>query len=786
MTQRTYELRPSTRLLMAVIVAGLAAAFAGTTARAQTQTSPGASAAAGSLDEIIVTSQRREERLQDVPISVSVYSQALMDQQGVRTIDDLSRLTPGVAFVRGSVNNNSDSSDIAIRGIQSTAGAATTGIYIDDTPVQSRHLSFGTFNAYPALFDIERVEVLRGPQGTLFGSGSEGGTVRFITPEPGLKQYSVYARSEVAGTAHGDPIYEIGAGGGGPIIEDALGFRASASIRHEGGYIDRVDWHTQQIVDHDSNSNKTTTARLAFKWAAVDGLSITPSIYYQKREIDDTSAYWLTVPGPSDPTGSLFQTPFRTGNSIASPSDDRFTLSALKVDWTAGPVRLLSSTSYYDRRQTAITDYVQYDRAVFIGTPFAAPGVQAPTAWADDQKNFTQELRAESVDSSAPVTWTAGVFYQHAKENTIERVYDPAILQEIGFPVGDGYIYDQNPFSSLDKQIALFGQADVKFTDKLKGTVGLRVARADFTGQAAYTGFVVGPPVSSSVSQTEHPVTPKFGIDYQIDQDDLLYATAAKGFRIGGTNPDIGVFCDLSPYGLTKVPQDYSSDSLWSYELGSKNSLDDHRLLIDASVYYIKWKNIQQNVALACGFQFTSNLGQADSRGLDLQAQFRLNDAVTLGASFGYTDAKYTDTTFATPTAGQIPGALSIAHAGDHLPGSPWTLSTFGQWNFPVWAEQGYARFDYQYGAKQTDLIAAQDPANGGDPSAVPSVPATSFASLRAGVRFGGFDVSLFAQNLFDSRPKLSQSEDGPNGTPLFQVITFRPRTIGVTASYRY
>ncbi len=146
------------------------------------------------------------------------------------------------------------------------------------------------------------------------------------------------------------------------------------------------------------------------------------------------------------------------------------------------------------------------------------------------------------------------MFIQNAKENTIENVYDPALLTDIGLPVGDGYIYKQNPFSSVDKQISLFGQADAKVTEHLKLTLGLRVSKAEFEGQAYYSGFVVGPPVSSSVSITEHPVTPKFGLTYQFDSDNLMYATVAKGYRIGGANPDIGQFCDFSPYGLTGRP----------------------------------------------------------------------------------------------------------------------------------------------------------------------------------------------------------------------------------------
>ena len=147
-------------------------------------------AASGTLEEIVVSAQRRTERLEDVPMSIQAFSQEKLDQQGLRTIDDLSRLTPGITFLRNGMsssgNYNDEDSDISIRGIDSTAGAATTGIYMDDTPIQTRHLQFGTVNPYPALFDLERVEVLKGPQGTLFGAGSEGGTIRFITPEPSL------------------------------------------------------------------------------------------------------------------------------------------------------------------------------------------------------------------------------------------------------------------------------------------------------------------------------------------------------------------------------------------------------------------------------------------------------------------------------------------------------------------------------------------------------------------------------------------------------------------------
>ncbi len=157
-------------------------------------------ATAGSLEEVVVTAQRRSERIMDVPMSIQAFTQESLDQQGLRSIDDITRVAPGVTFLRNgfsaSGNYNDEDSDISIRGIDSTAGAATTGIYVDDTPIQTRHLNFGTVNPYPALFDLDRVEVLKGPQGTLFGAGSEGGTIRFITPEASLTTYSGYARAE--------------------------------------------------------------------------------------------------------------------------------------------------------------------------------------------------------------------------------------------------------------------------------------------------------------------------------------------------------------------------------------------------------------------------------------------------------------------------------------------------------------------------------------------------------------------------------------------------------------
>jgi iron complex outermembrane recepter protein len=762
------------------------------------QTTP--TATTDSLDEVIVTARRREERLQDVPISVSAYTQVALDNQSVRQIDDIARLTPGVTFGRGT-DNNSDSSNISIRGINSDAGAATTGVYIDDTPIQSRHLSFDTFNAYPALFDIDRVEVLRGPQGTLFGAGSEGGTVRFILPEPSLQHDSAYVRSEIAGTDGGDPIYEVGAAYGAPIIPDELGFRASVSYRREGGYVDRVDWHDDTVTDPNSNWNRTLSARVALKWAISETLSVTPSVYYQDHYLADTSAYWVPVAGMDPTNGWLTSGGFKNGNAIPNASSDTFSLPALKVEWQFGPAQLVSNTSYFSRNQHASLDNSEFIGALFIGSPFQPVGSNATEYTADKQDVFTQELRIESTDPKARVNWTVGAFFQHARENTLENIIAPSLPSQFDSQLGlapgtfiasfgpllpGGSVYLQDPFMAVDKQLALYGQTDIKLTDPLALTLGVRVAKSDFDGTAAYAGPAVGPPVSSTGSASEHPVTPKAGLTYTLSDDNMLYFTAAKGYRVGGTNPEVGSTCgpSLAAIGLTAAPPQYSSDSVWSYEVGTKNSFADHRVLFNASVYLIKWKNIQQNVYLSeCGYQFVDNLGAAQSKGFDLQTEFRPTENWSLGGTFSYTDAAYTQTVL-------LPGAnQSLVQDGDHLAGSPWTLNAWSQYTFPILGLNGYARFDYQYGAQQTDKVPNQDPLNSSYAKYYASVPVQSNMSVRSGVRWQRFDVSLFAQNLFNTHPTLTQYEDvgtPTGGSPLLYDYTWRPRTIGITATYRY
>src|SRR5450631_317655 len=646
----------------------------------------GDTAAAGGLEEIVVTATRRTERLQDVPISVTAFSQEKLDSQGLRSIDDLSRLSPGIMFQRNgngsSANYNDENSDISIRGIDSQAGTSTTGIYIDDTPVQSRHIGFGAVNVFPALFDLDRVEVLRGPQGTLFGAGAEGGVLRFITPQPDLNKDSGYLRAEAASTKAGDASYEMGAAAGGPIINDVLGFRVSASFRRDGGWVDRANYSLTpnpensllptpvlgRVTETDSNWQETLTFRAALKWAVNDAVSVTPSFYYQQLHINDTAAYWKGLSNPSSDT-------YYNGNQLTNPSRDPFSVSAVKVEWNLGFAQLTSNSSYYERRQHSTSDYSQYLRATYgffqlLPSIFPQPGDAGYATFEDDQKNFYQEFRLASSDPSARFVWNTGVFYSHLDENIPENIFDQTLRGEIinystaayGAPFDicaaplncpNGEIFYGPVDRVVDKQIAAFGEATFKFTDTLKATVGVRVSKVDFTGTTFAGGSFLGAPNSGTeASSSEKPVTPKAVLSWQPNHENLFYLSASKGYRVGGVNVGVGTICgqDLQTLGLPvgtdglrHVPNGFSSDSLWSYEIGGKNTFLDHRLQIDSSLFVINWKNIQQNVYLpSCGEQFTANLGQVQSRGGDIDVQYRPIEPLTLGVTVAYTDARFT------------------------------------------------------------------------------------------------------------------------------------------------
>ncbi len=482
--------------LCAYFAAASAPLMLAANASAQTATSPtpataapakAAPAKAGSTEvgEIVVTATRQAQVLSRVPESVSAFTAAKMQVMGIKNFDDVVRYTPGVAF-------NEESHDIAIRGISSTAGSGTTGIYIDDTPVQVRNLGLNANNTLPAVFDLQRVEVLRGPQGTLFGAGSEGGTVRYITTQPSLTTWSAMAHSEFAWTVYGDPSYEAGAAIGGPIVNDKLGFEVSAWGRKDGGWIDRVNYQTGNVTDANANYVDTYTLRAALTWAPTSNITITPAISYQDRYQNNYDNYNVYLSHPGD------------GYYVSSTPDqmadqDAFYLPTLRMEYDTHGVKLISNTAYYNRAEV-VNGYsgtiynLSYFQQIISGglaPPPPYPTVPLPpgTVGTDPQgipctnncqnqypllnpagpnlpsmpnynsrnfihnlqSNWTQEFRVQSADPNARFTWLGGLFLARDAQRSTETIWDPEL------PATDAAVVERVDDRRLGRGAAAWG-----------------------------------------------------------------------------------------------------------------------------------------------------------------------------------------------------------------------------------------------------------------------------------------------------------------------------------------
>ncbi len=749
------------------------------------------SATPTALGEIVVTATRRSEQLSKVPISIAAYSQDALDQLGVRTIDDLSRLTPGVTF---SQANPGSGTNIDIRGVSSLVGAATTGIYIDDTPIQIRSLGYFPSNVYPDIFDLDRVEILRGPQGTLFGAGSEGGTVRFITPQPSLTSYSAYGRAELAGTDGGGINYEGGAAVGGPLLDDKIGFRVSAWYRRDAGWIDRVDHTTGATVQSDSNQQDATVLRAAFTLAPASWIKITPSIYYQESHFDNTSLYWANLSSPAHDV-------YRNGDPLGQPGHDNFVLPTLKAEFEFSGLSLVSMTSYFRRRSTIYLDYSTVVPDVVLGPaapPFGIPGYTAQTNEFDGQDNITQELRLLPTQGHGRFNWVVGVFYQRARQTSFEGIGGANLDTLFGVPhinafigpnvqPGDYALVSEN--NAVDQQYAVYGNLDYSLTSTIKATVGLRVARqtSDFRNEQGGP-FGGGALVATTSSAKATPVTPKFALDYQADRNNLYYVSAAKGYRIGGGDAPVPLpecSADVARVGLTGTPTTYNSDSLWSYEVGAKNRLFGGRMSLDSSAYYIDWSNIQQQVFLPnCDFKYVANLGSLNSEGFDVQAQYELTRALTLGVAVGYNDEHYSNNVYPGATRETGPNSV-IVSKNDTIDNPPWDVTATSHYNFTLpGGRPAYFDADYVFRSRNSGTIASSDPNSLSYDPQLPRMSEQNVVDLRLGVKFKRFDLSLFSTNVTNSQALTFSLHDSLT-SPLFKDVGIRPRVVGLTLVYR-
>lgn len=771
---------------------------------APSDAAPSASQGSQSLiSEITVTSRRFSEAVSDVPISISAFDTEALDVAGVKDFSGIAQFTPGVTFNPG---NNL----IAIRGISSTAGAATTGVYIDDTPVHIRQFGTSPSAGLPAVFDLERVEVLRGPQGTLYGAGSQGGTVRFITPQPDLYNYSAYGRGEIAYTKGGEPTYESGFAAGGPIVEGKLGFRASAFNRRDGGWVDWVDYNSGDLREANVNPTEVTAFRGALAWEPFDGFTLTPSVFHQDLRSRGSSSV-------TEAWSDFGESEFNYSHNLLPTNHDRFTLPSLKAEYAFGDYLAVSNTAFYKRDQHSTSDAgvwrlsnIQLNFGFPLLTPFGpsdeagVPDFRAPGHIINGQENFTQELRFQSDNRDARLTWVAGAYYSKAKQHNVEQGtsgrnahtgisdYDRLYQRLWGMSVEerDGYPLFQGKFSYVtdtwveEEQTALFLDASWQVTDKLSLSAGIRVSEVDFYFVAARGSSTQPDWTYNDGSSKERATTPRFNITYQLTDDTMVYANAAKGFRGGGANSS-SIINRCAQYiaelGLGDVSQ-YDSDFVWSYDVGTKGDAFGGRLAYDVGVYSIEWEGIQQsNSLIGCGLSYIGNFGNAKSQGFDLSLQAAPTDNLLIDLSLGYMNSEYSELV----RSSSAPNSTIVINKGNSLPNViPWKGALAATYNFDAFGRESFIRAAYEHGSRQDNTLPTQDPLTSQYNAAIPILPATNMVRLRAGMNFDSFDVSLFADNLLDSAPLLSRNSS--SRSEYYQVSSWRPRTVGMTIVYRY
>ena len=762
--------RPTDRRCALVLMTGLGAVPA-----VHAESAVSAPADDLSLQEVVVTATRREESVEKVPISMEALSQQQLSQYGIKGISDLAAMVPGLQFQANGYSLYSNYTTVAIRGFNTVVGASTVGIYLDDTPLQGRMSPLGNVGfIFPIVFDLDRVEVLRGPQGTLFGASAESGAVRFITNQPSLTQSSGFSHAELAFTQDGAPSWEAGAAYGGPIINDELGFRVSAWLRGDGGFINRVNPIDGQLVSTDANSDKKGVIRgaLALK---VGDVRITPALFYQFTDVNNNAAFYDAFSNPSEGD-------FATGKLIPDTSTEHLVVPSVKVEAPLSFANLTFNVSYVSRGFNETQDLSDLNCAVFggcgsplgIGFP-SSPNQVSPSNTGQTLNTWTAEVRLASNQADSFVSWVAGLYGDHRRQFDYQYVNaDPEFAGPAGNPIfGDHQVI-------WDDQLAVFAQADFHLASKLTATLGVRqeLDRAKQVNDNGVGVFNAGEPVRAEASLRETPFLPKVSLSYQLNADDLVYTSIGKGLRVGGGNNGLPTLCNVSDTST------YGADYLWSYELGTKDRFLDGRVQLDASVFHVRWSNIQSAVLLSCGLSFTANVGTAQSDGFDIALQTLLTEHLRLDLNVGYADARYIENAYS-------PDGLLLAQKGDgvqalNFVNPPWDISVSPTWSIPAGNDaKVQLRAQYIYHSRNNRSVITENPvAPAYAPLDVPDPP-THLANFRADYVSGAFDWGMYLNNVFNSHPLLGAYQDTP-ASNLVTHSTFRPRTLGVSLNYSF
>ncbi len=722
------------------------------------------------LEEIIVTANKRDEQsLQDIAGSVQAISSRTLERTLAEGFEDYIKLVPGLT----AVSSGPGQAQIVIRGVNSTRVIHTStqtrslaGLYLDEMPI-----SLAGFNPDLGVVDVERIEVLRGPQGTLYGSSSMSGTIRVITKQPDTEKFSGRVGADTSFTKHGD--INFGFRGSANIpMSDRVAFRFSAYATEKSGFIDNVQPGNEQ---DEYNDESTIGGRAQIAYFG-DKLTASASLIYNKIEADGRPDEFEITPG-DDRLGPITDE-LQAVKIIDDPFDSEFLGINLTLAYDFDNVNVLSATSYFDMDLSNRLDDTFRVKAV---TPLDPPysDFQNVTSY----RTKVQEFRISSTYDS-PLQWIAGVFYEDNR-----RIFDQTqptpgtndffvFLTSIGaFPPG---ICDAAPATCFGavadsvfdgteairtEQIAFFGEATYSFTDALRLKLGFRWFDYEndvsiFAAGAANQGVSLDEDILK-----ENDWVPKVEVSYDVGDDHMIYALYSEGFRLGGINGFIPPVCDeqLAELG-TSVGAPFESDSLTNYEVGAKTSWLNNHLTANFALYRIDFEDIQSQINLDCGFFHRFNAGKVRNIGIEADFAYQASDALSLRFGFSYVDSE---------VKSAVPGLNSD---GDEPPYVPeFTASGSIDYGVPIWSGFGYIRGDLRYVGSSGNEFSSR--------ATTLQLDSYTIVDLILGYEFDAWTLNLFAKNLFDERVVTNIDPDRVQPP---QFTRGRPRTIGVSINKNF
>lgn len=734
--------------------------------------------ASAQLEEVVVTATKRAASLQDVPMSISAISGDSIDRMGAVDFTDIATSIPSLSLRSAGPGRTK----LNIRGISAATGVApTVSFYIDEMPVST--ISSGSSTSFaqaivdPKMFDLERLEVLRGPQGTLYGSSSMGGTVRLITNKPVMGELSGKVAAELSSTKDGDLNNKLNGMINAPL-GDTAALRVVASYTDNDGYIDRVSSTTDETFADNVNNEETTSLRATLKVELGENAYIQPSIFTQQTEMDGKPNY----DGPDNRLVQYAQF------DAPEPFDDEFTMLNLTYGHDFSFASLLVSASQIERDFTNTEDIT--DGFPLLGFPAPlAPGYSDEDVSLEDQ---TIEARLTS-NSESKLSWLIGAYLKDAESDAGYRMQ----RGWIGTGLTDFGLANTQKRQKYE-ETAFFGEINYELTQNLELTLGLRSLEYDYYSKEENWGFAFNGDMDRSTANlreeklSDDELNSKITLTYHLNDDTQVYGTISDGTRPGGVNrviprgtdqvaDPVGFACnnDLIALGVDD-PGIYEGDKVKNAELGWKSMINQN-IRFNGAVYQVKWQDIQQVVSTSsvCGNNFTANIGEAKSTGIELDFTASLTEGLSLTAGFGYIDAEFQDDV---PSAG--------IQSGDNLADVPeLTYSISLDYVIPTDSGDLFFVGSYNYVDETLEL-----PGKAGDDVTAAGIdsgnsrPDYSIVDLRAGFTSkDDWEAVLFIDNATNEKAIYGYNDAIAFTFPVTDpTVRNRPRTVGASISYSF